>query len=302
MRARQPTNATIALGLLVIACSATEGPAASPAAAMTPPSRSTHSTGPAGVGPTPPVVSLAPTPSPSPTDAPSATPAVHTGFRYSDILRVEADRLAVRQGPSRDSPLVQGERGSEPIGEIRLRTGDFVSVDLGPLPVGDTVWYLVWPAEDARLHYSTTNWIVGPGSGPGWVAGSVGDARYLRLHRRPETSEIEEYLPVGLNVSGTGDHESEPIPRHDLFAFSWAIAARDDGSPCGFTATLVPEREAPPVIAVDATTSRVAQGPMTGSTPGTPWGRSAGGAWDTFTVSIVSGCAWSIRLVPLPHD
>jgi len=240
---------------------------------------------------------------------------VITGFQYSDILRVEVNGLAVRQAPSLTSPLAQGYRNDAvtmvPTGDVRLNAGDFVSVHLGPLPIGDTVWYMVWPAEDARLHYSpTATWdsngdieTVG-GSDPAWVAASVSEDQYLTLYQRPSTSEIEQFLPVGLTLSGMGDYESEPQARHDLFLFNWAAAVDDHPSPCAFSVTLVPEDGAEPVVAIETSTSDVAQGPLggPGAVPSTPWGPSAGSSWDSFTVSITSGCTWTVGLHALHHD
>jgi len=246
---------------------------------------------------------------PTPPSAPSASPSVSTGFQYGDILRVEVNRLAVREAPMLSSRLLQGDRvvgvpEPEPLGDVRLNAGDFVSVYLGPLSIGDTVWYLVWPAEDARLGYSTVSWDTVPpagGSRPGWVAASVGEDQYLTLYRRSEPSEIGESF---LMVSGTGDFESGPLPRHDLWGFNWAVALNDHPSPCAFSVTLVPEEGAEPVLAVETSTTDVEQGPVTGpgSQIGMPWGPSAGGSWDSFTVSVSSGCTWAVGLWLHGHD
>jgi hypothetical protein len=232
-----------------------------------------------------------------------------TDFQYWDILRVEVSGPAVREAPMLSSHLLQavpvgGVPAGEPLGDVRLDAGDFVSVHLGPLPIGDTVWYLVWPAEDARLGYSTVWWDDVPVDGgvrPGWVAASVGKDQYLTLYRRSETSPIEQGFLV---VSGTGDHESGPQARHDLFAFNWAVAVDDSPSPCAFSVTLVPEDGAAPVVAVETSTTDVKQGAMSGSGSQveTPWGPSAGGSWDSFTVSISSGCTWAVGLWPAGHD
>jgi hypothetical protein len=234
--------------------------------------------------------------------APSASPSGSTSFEYSDILRVEVKGLAVRAAPMRSSPLVQGNRfdGTSvvPVGEIRLNIGDFVSVQLGPLPIGDTVWYLAWPAQDARLHYSLVTWI----NGPGWVAASVGKDQYLTLYRRPETSEVEEYMPVGLTVSGTGNYESKPQARSDLFAFGWAIALNDAPAPCPFSVSLVPAFGAEAVVAVETSTTGVTPGPAQGpdSQINATW--PAGGTWDSYTVSIRSTCTGTVGLHVLGHD
>lgn len=113
--------------------------------------------------------STAPT-MPMPTDAPRASPSVAAGFQYQDILRVEVNGLAVREAPSRTSPLAQGYEAVggtvQPLGDVRLDAGYFVSVHLGPLRNGDTVWYLVWPAADAVLNYNPGPWWDSNGGSP----------------------------------------------------------------------------------------------------------------------------------------
>ena len=251
--------------------------------------------------------------SPTTTTAPSASATVLVGFQYGDILRVEVNRLAVRQAPLLSSPLAQGYRfdgvSNVPTGDIRLNPGDFVSVHLGPLQVGDTIWYLVRPAKGGGSTAAPVAWDAGSGVGPGdpaWVAASVGADQYLTLDRRPETSEIEQFLPVGITMSGTGDGESESQPRHDMFLFNWAAAVIDDSAPCAFSVTLRPDDGTdPPVVAAQASTPNVAQGALQGpgAVASTPWAPTpAGGLGHSFTVSVKSGCAWSVGLHSLAHD
>ena len=205
--------------------------------------------------------------------------------------------------------LVVGVPVAEPIGVVRLNEGDYVSVHLGPMPIGDTIWYLVWPAEGAMLFHSKISWNTaasdGSGSSPGWVAASVGADIFLSLYRRPDPSEYgfgSAGRPATLMTDGRGDYESGPQARHDLFWIYWAVAARDS-SPCAFSMTLRPDGEAAQVVAVAATTSGLLQGPLTGpDSPDTPWGRAAGGDWETFTLAIDSTCTWAIRLAPMAHD
>jgi hypothetical protein len=205
--------------------------------------------------------------------------------------------------------LVVGVPVAEPTGGVRLDKGDFVSVHLGPMQIGDTIWYLVWPAEGAMLFHSKISWNTaasdGSGSSPGWVAASVGPDDYVSLYRRPDPSEYGSFStggPATLMTNGHGDYESGPQARHDLFWIYWAVAARDS-SPCAFSMTLRPDGEAAPVVAVAVTTSGFLQGPLTGpDSPDTPWGRSAGGAWDTFTLAIDSSCTWAMRFAPMAHD
>ena len=250
---------------------------------------------------------------PAPTDTSQATaaPTLDGGFQYADILRVEVDGLAVREAPSVTSPLAQGylptgEGTVQPTGDIRLDAGYFVSVHLGPLRDGETVWYLVWPAVDARLNYNPGTWWDSDGNfatvggvDPGWVAASVGDDQYLTLYRSSEPDEIGQFLPVGLTLSGTGNFESEPQEEgFDLFLFHWAVALNDAPSPCAFSVALLPERAAP-LIAVDTSIADVAQGTLTGvdSQIHAPWG-----PLEAFTVSITSSCTWTIGLHGLGHD
>jgi len=253
---------------------------------------------------------------PSFVGAPSVSPSAFTGFEYADILRVEVNRLAVRVAPSRSSPLVQAYRvvgvpAPEPLGDVRLNAGDSVTVELGPLPIGDTTWYLVWPAENPSGSYGGGAWSTAPDnvgtSNPGWVAASVGQDEYLAFSRRPEPSEYESFPPDGpriLSISGNGNYDSGPQVRFDLYSFKWAVAIGDQPAPCAFAVRLLPEDGSEPVIGIERFTAGVDQGPMSG--PGgilaPPWGPSAGGAWDTFTVSIRSGCTWTVGLVPLAHD
>jgi hypothetical protein len=255
-------------------------------------------------------------PSPSPTAEPTAiappTPdsSVIAGFGFSDILRVEVNGLAVRVSPALGSPLAQG---IERTGDVRLDAGDYVSVELGPLAIEDVVWYLVWPAEDARLNYSTAWWDTNGddplgGVNPGWVAASVGEDQYLTLYLETDPSEYASWPaggPTTLMVSGTGDYVSEPQVQHDLFDFDWAAAVNDGLAPCSFSVTLLPEDGAEPVVASEASIADVDQGSVSGPEGliHTPWGASAGTTGGPlFTVSVRSGCAWTLKLAPLPHD
>lgn len=294
----------------------------------------TAGTSPAGGSPSPltdasvlPVVEATASPELSPatpTQAPSASaPAVHGGFEDGDILRVEVNGLAVRQGPSVSSPLTQGARvladsTLEPMGDVRLGAGELVSVHLGPLLIGETAWYVVWPAERYGHGSNDTYMWTAPDSGessssPGWVAASIGQDQYLTLHRRPSSSEtavFPEGSPGTLVVAGSGNYESEPQGRNPFFALTWAVARGDRSAPCAFSMTLLPEGgAAAAVVALEVSTADIAQGPTGTDGPfmqgawvmGTnDWGVE--GSWDTFTVSISSGCIWAVRLEPLGYS
>lgn len=254
---------------------------------------------------------------PSFVGAPSVNPSIFTGFQFFDILRVEVTRLAVRVEPTRSSSLLHGYQpveGSAPeaVGEVRLNPGDFVQVRLGPLSIGDTIWYLVQPAPDPTGSYSGPIWSIssdGLVGSPGWVAAAVGKDQYLTLDRRPDASEYESWFglpdsPRILGISGSGNYDSGPQARHDMCAFTWAVALGDAPAPCGFAVRLLPDDASEPVVAMERSTAGFDHGPMDGpdSVLDTPWPGSPGGTTGTFTVSIRSGCTWTIGLHPLAHD
>ena len=234
------------------------------------------------------------TPSPSATPAsttspmaePSGTPPATPG---SSVVTGLGQRHPASRGqragsprePKPQSPLAQGIKrvthDTAPdtltsAGDVRLEAGDYVSVDLGPLAIGDVVWYRVWPAEDAQLHYSTLWWDTNGddpvgGVNPGWVASSVGEDQYLTLYRPTDPSEYEAWSaegPMTLMASGTGNYVSEPYVQHDLFDFEWAAAVDDQSAPCSFSVTLLPENGAEPVIAIETSIAHVEQGPESG--------------------------------------
>jgi hypothetical protein len=220
--------------------------------------------------------------------------------------------LAVREAPMVTSPIAQGYQFDgvqswEPVGEIRLNAGDSVWVQLGPMPIGDTVWYLVWPGEGQVPWDSNGDFETVGGWDPAWVAAAVGEDEYLSLYRRSDPSENTPWPtggPQTLMIAGTGDYMSDPQVQHDLFGLSWAVTADDHPSPCAFEVTLLPDDAAEPVLAVDVSTSGFEQGPQTGPSAvlNTPWEPSAGSSSSSFTVSISSGCTWAVMLWPLAHD
>lgn len=298
---------TAALGVLLIvaACGAqTQGSPAASDAASAPADTNAPSTG---------TESGAPSAGPSitPAGTPGPTPILHNGFHYSDILKIGVNRLAARVAPTRTAALVHGYdvSGPAPIdkGQIRLNKGDYVSVELGPLPIGDTVWYLVWPAPGAKLHPGGTEWYTTPPMAgaplPGWVAASVGSAVYMALQRRPDQAEIDATGSVGVTAAGVGDYVSGPQQRHDVFQFGWAAAAPVSGTACAFKVELVPpDADFDPKVAITTSTTTVKVSPLGGSGVSAPWLPADTGSWETFTVNVTSTCNWAIHLVRLEHD
>jgi hypothetical protein len=145
-----------------------------------------------------PTMTPRPSSAPAPTSSPSvmpSSPAVSSSsssFAFNNVLRVEVDGLAVRRAIHAPAAATgwTWDRQSltwNAVGGVRLNAGEFVSVDLGPLQIGDATWYRVWPAEGGQLHYSTVVWDTqnngaNPGE-PGWVAASVGPDAYLTLYQ-----------------------------------------------------------------------------------------------------------------------
>lgn len=284
--------------VLLIACTRLASPGS--------PSQESETPSPAGsvgssVLPSP---SLAPTALPS-QDAPSG--ALLEGFALNDILRVEVNGLAVRVKPYTDLPLATGWTldGAvyTSIGNVRLNTGDFVSVDLGPLQIEDRTWYRVWPAEDGRLHYSTVQWStkehVPPIFGPGWVAAASGPDVYLTLQKADEPVPWLSGLP--LLVSGTGDYVSGPLESTDLVALRWVYLIDDQSAPCDFTVALEPMSGGEALVAVDRSTiGAYEEGEAwLGTGDGVP---VVGNAGEPFRLRVTSGCEWSLLLEPQAHD
>jgi hypothetical protein len=267
-----------------------------------------------------PGLSILPTAAPTgaPTVGPTATPVpitphLNAGFQYSDILRVRVNALAVRKQPKRTASLlhewdVLADPAPVDRGEVRLNKGDFVSVHLGPLPIGDTVWYQVWEAEDGHLHDSDYGWYAKPpfdGSlVPGWSAVAVGANSYMTLERHPSLEEIESFLPLGVNLAGFGSWSSDPQPRHDGFLFDWAAAAPIQGTACTFAVRLVPEGgAAPPFLAAPSVSlTGVKVAPLGGTFIDTSWLPAPDGSWEQFRLVVDSTCNWAVRLTPLHHD
>jgi hypothetical protein len=291
---RRITIATVAgASLLLMACGGGQNPSASPSAT--------------------PGDSVEQSASSLPSDQPSASSSVAAttgelleGFHLDDILRVEVNGLAARTGPYTNMPLTTGwtwnGSGYDSIGDVRLNVGDFVSVELGPVKIGDTTWYRVWPAEAGVLHYSTVIWNangVVDGHRPAWVAAAVGTDVYLTLH---EASHPEPWMSgLPLLVAGTGNYISGPLQSTDLFTLDWVYLIDDQLAPCDFRVALGAVGGGEEVVAVDASTTGAFEegGVGLGKADGTP---VAGEGVDPFELRVASGCEWTLRLEPQPHD
>lgn len=241
-------------------------------------------------------------PSPSPSlgaspSEPEPDGSLLEGFGWNDILRVEVNGLAVRRAPYTHIPLAIGYRlDGTSTGEVRLNAGDFVSVDLGPVQIGDTTWYRVWPAEGGQLNYSSVWWDTqnnGPNPvEPGWVAASVGTDSYLTLHEAFEDDPQSSGLPATLLVSGIGDYLSEPQDGFDLYWLRWAYLIDEQGAPCEFSVTLVPVGGAGLLAVSESLIGAFEEG-------STPVMRES---FDPYQLAVSSDCEWTLRLQPGGHD
>jgi hypothetical protein len=281
------------------AVAATPSPthSASPMAAVTPsPAQATPETTAEPTMPTPSVV-----PGVTPSPLPVAVPA----HAHNSILHVEVDGLAVRRAPLLMSPLATAwqwlrDRGWEELGDARLNTGDYVTVELGPLVIGDAVWYRVWPAEDATFNYSTVVWDTrGDGANPvepGWVAASVGRVEYLSLYQEGTA----EWRP-GVAAAGSGNYLSEPTETHDLLGLDWALAENETGSPCTFRLSLEALDGGATFLALE--TSLVGAFEEGHEILGTGNRIPVIGEWgDLARVTITSDCRWAFVLEAWGHD
>lgn len=290
---RRMTLATMAgASLLLIACRGGQDPAASPAAA---PSDSVEET------------ASSPSDQPASPSAAATTSELLEGYALDDVLRVEVNRLAVRVKPYTDQPLATASTfdGAKwnAIGPLRLNVGDYVSVELGPIKIGDTTWYRVFPAEGGRLHYSTVNWdtngTIDGAIEPAWVAASVGEEVYLILQEAAQPVPWLSGLP--LLVSGSGNYVSGPLQSTDLFSLNWVYLIDDQLAPCDFRVALAAVAGGEEVVAVDtSTTGAFEQGGVgLGKGDGRP---VAGEGVDPFELRVASGCEWTLKLEPQPHD
>jgi len=290
---RRMTIATVAgAALLLIACRGGQNPSQSPS---TTPGDTVEQ-------------SASSFPTSEPSASPSAAPPgeVLEGFHLDDILRVEVNSLAVRVRPYTNEALANGSTfdGTKmnPLGPVRLNAGDYVSVELGPVKIGDTTWYRVWPAEGGQLHSSLVSWDtngeIDDGTEPAWVAASVGSDVYLTLHEAAHPEPWMSGLP--LLAAGSGNYVSGPLQSTDLFTLDWAFLIDNQPTPCTFQITLGPIGGADGVVVVDEVTTgfgSAARG--LGEADGTS---VAGKGVDPFELRVVSTCEWTLRLEPQPHD
>lgn len=245
-------------------------------------------------------------PSSSTSPVPTAPATTLPQYGFEDILEIEVDRLPVRVAPLSHMPLATGWRdGVTEVGDVRLDIGDLVSVDLGPLRIGDTTWYRVRPAEDGQLGVTSVVWDTkfdGPnGVEPGWIAAAVGEEARVSLYQEAAHEPFLEGLP--MLVSATGDLDTDTFEGYDKYLVEWAYATVDEQpDPCGFFVALVtPDRSASLVLldqgysGVGAYHEGIAE---IGAGDGVP---VAGEELGPLFLVVASGCTWSIRLEGVPH-
>ena len=296
MRSR-PRRTLLVLCLLILASCAstptpTPTPTPSPAGASAPPAE----------GSSEPSAEASSSASPEA----SAPSAILPEYSYQDILQIEVDRLPVYVAPLSRMPLATAWRdGTTEVGDVRLDSGTFVSVDLGPLQIGETTWYRVRPAENGQLDVSNMVWDTkfdGPnGVEPGWIEAAVGDEERVSLFEEAVHQPFLEGLP--LLASATGDLETDTFEAYDKYLIQWAYASVDEQpAHCGFyVALLNPDRSASLVVldqgraGVGAFHEGIAE---IGAGDGVP---VVGEDFGSLFLLVASGCTWSIRLEGEPH-
>lgn len=214
---------------------------------------------------------------------------------------MDVDTLPVRVAPLPSMPLATGwQDGVTDIGEVRLHEGDYVSVDLGPLRIGDTTWYRVLPAENAQLHASTVVWDTsfdGPNTGEaGWIAAAIGGEANVSLHEPTDPESPLEGLP--LLLSATGDHESGLIEGSDEYFIEWAYASTDgQPAPCTFYVALITEDRTASVVILDLGHMSVGAYHDGAAAFGPGDGQPVvGDGFVPLVVYVASGCTWSLSV------
>lgn len=168
--------------------------------------------------------------------SPPTTAAVPEFARY-DSVEVLVNGVAVRRAPLLTATLVSGWRLNEAtpqmekvVDEVRLSAAHILTVDLGPLVLGDMVWYRVHNlrpddrADDGLTWDATDD---GPPGAlePGWIAFSVGADRYVQLAEKLSDA-------TAVSLAGSGDYVSESLPAFDLLRLDWAQAIDEQLAPC----------------------------------------------------------------------
>jgi hypothetical protein len=123
---------------------------------------------------------------------------------------------------------------------------------------------------------------------------------YLSLYQANQPEPWMSGLP--LLVSGAGNYASGPLQSTDLFILNWVYLMDDQLAPCEFRVTLAAiGSSGEGVLAVDASTIGAFEEGSVGLGQGD--GRPVAGAGvDPFELRVASGCEWTLRLEPLPHD
>jgi len=125
---------------------------------------------------------------------------------------VTADGLAVRQGPSTASPLVDAARwadgGVEVLGSpYRLTQGEELVIGPGPLGIDGREWYQV-RHTDGEIQWTPPD---DPGTGiQGWIAANDGDAEFARLVT--DVSDPCCFVDSGVGPATTSEVPTLPVP------------------------------------------------------------------------------------------
>lgn len=176
---------------------------------------------------------------------------------------------------------------------VRLSAGHILTVDLGPLVLGDTVWYRVHNlrpddrADDGLTWDATDD---GPPGAlePGWIAFSVGADRYVQLAEKLSDA-------TAVSLAGSGDYVSQSLPAFDLLRLDWAQAIDEQLAPCDLRIVFQPGEV---VLADTSLIGAFQEGGLIADRSALDPILAAG----EFRIEIRSSCEWAVVLEYYGHD
>ncbi|HEX2222025.1 MAG TPA: hypothetical protein VHK06_05825 [Candidatus Limnocylindria bacterium] len=245
--------------------------------------------------------------SPAATRPASPSPAPRAEFAHGDVIEVTADGLAARAEPSESAPLAAAwenvdDEWRQVEDEVRLGAGHLVTVDLGPIPAQEIVWYRVrekvQPGQNPTRHWDVTGDGPQPSESSAWIAVREGNSTYVRM------SEPGGEDPGWMRVvaAGSSDFVSEPFPRHDVLHAEWALSLGTHPAPCDFDVVVEGADTTASEPAVPMISESLSDGFAQGRADADAAALQPIQASAEFRLRIRAGCDWALTLAALPHD
>jgi hypothetical protein len=214
IRSLLPVAATLAMVVVLAAC--TQGAGTSPSASAATPEASPSAEAPSE------------SPSAEPTETPSATPSADPSqeavvdHELPMIGRVVEDTVEVRTEPRSDAPIATGESFTDPgtMPEVTLERDDLVVVTLGPLLNDGESWYEVASVDGDDPVFAF-----------GWVPGDA-------IER---DADLPQPGPVIATISGQGDGDSvsTDVIMGTPATVRWAVAPMAGDDECEIELTVL---------------------------------------------------------------